>query len=101
MSSVLQIPAATTLRRIHRIQAVTIAWMGVEAVVSLWAHGWRAVQLCWHSEGTAPSNCSRVVVLWRSRVRGSAEHIERRTARIAGTLLFALAVYVAVASALP
>jgi len=41
MESVLPVPAAATLYRIRRIQAITIAWMSVEAVVSLSA-AWTA-----------------------------------------------------------
>ena len=41
MDSVLPVPAATSLYRIRRIQVLTIAWMSVEAVVSL-AAAWMA-----------------------------------------------------------
>ena len=41
MDSVLPIPAGTTIHRIRRIQVITIAWMSVEAVVSL-AAAWMA-----------------------------------------------------------
>jgi len=69
--------------------------------VSLWV-AWMASSPALLAFGgdSAIELLSAVVVLWRFRVRASAEHIERRAARIAGTLLFALAVYVAVASAL-
>jgi hypothetical protein len=37
MTSVPQLGTPDTFRRIPRVQAVTIAWMSVEAVVSLFA----------------------------------------------------------------
>ena len=41
MAKILQIPAVETLRRIQRIQVITIVWMSIEAAVSLSA-GWIA-----------------------------------------------------------
>jgi len=41
---------------------------------------------------------SAVVVLWRFRASAAHEHAERRAARVAGALLFALAAFVAVTS---
>jgi hypothetical protein len=41
MVSVLQIATPDAIRRIQRVQTVTIAWMSVEAAVSLFA-AWRA-----------------------------------------------------------
>ena len=41
---------------------------------------------------------SAIVVLWRFRASAGQEHAERRAARVAGALLFALAAYVAVTS---
>ncbi len=41
MDSALALPAAATIRRIRRIQVITIAWMSAEAVVSLSA-AWMA-----------------------------------------------------------
>ena len=41
MASMLQIASPDAIRRIQRVQTVTIAWMSVEAVVSLFA-AWRA-----------------------------------------------------------
>jgi len=35
MASVLQIANPDSIRRIHRVQTVTIAWISVEALVSL------------------------------------------------------------------
>ncbi|MGC2196958.1 MAG: cation transporter [Terriglobales bacterium] len=96
----LSIPPEDTLRRIQRVQRITIAWMTVEAALSLWA-AWRA-----HSPALAAFGgdsgvelLSAVVVLRRFRTR-APEQAERRAARSAGGLLFALAVYVVLASAL-
>ncbi len=41
---------------------------------------------------------SAIVVLWRFRASAAHEEVERRAARVAGALLFALAAYVAVTS---
>ena len=41
---------------------------------------------------------SAVVVLWRFRASDAREDVEKRAARVAGALLFALAAYVAVIS---
>lgn len=41
MASVLQIAAPDVVRRIQKVQAITIAWMSVEAVVSLFS-AWQA-----------------------------------------------------------
>jgi hypothetical protein len=39
--STIKIPTQDNLRRIHRVQIVTLAWMSVEAALSLWA-AWKA-----------------------------------------------------------
>jgi divalent metal cation (Fe/Co/Zn/Cd) transporter len=49
-------------------------------------------------ENSAIELFSEVVVLWRFRARAAHERVERRAARVAGALLFALAAYVAVIS---
>lgn len=80
MASVLQIATPDAVPRIRRIQVLTIVWMTVEAVVSLFAS--------WSARSTALLACggdsamelfSAVVVLWRFR---SAAHrdVERRAA---------------------
>ena len=100
MASVLQIPTPDAIRRIRRVQALTIAWMTVEAVVSLFA-SWKARSPALLAFGgdSAIELFSAVVVLWRFRA-AAHQDAERRSARVAGVLLFALAVYVAVNSAL-
>jgi hypothetical protein len=74
----LQTASPDAIRRIQLVQIVTIAWMSVEALVSLFA--------AW------------IVVLWRFRASDAHEHSEKRAARFAGALLFALAVYVVITS---
>jgi divalent metal cation (Fe/Co/Zn/Cd) transporter len=99
MASVLQITPPDAIRRIQRVQTVTIAWMSVEAAVSLFA-AWRARSPALLAFGgdSAIELFSAVVVLWRFRASVEHEHAEKRAARIAGALLFALAVFVAVTS---
>jgi divalent metal cation (Fe/Co/Zn/Cd) transporter len=98
MISAISIPNPDTLRRIRRVQAVTIAWMTVEAGLSLWA-AWRARSPALAAFGgdSAVELLSAVVVLWRFR-RHASDQAERRAARVAGGLLFALAAYVVLAS---
>ena len=99
MASVLQITTPDAVRRIQRVQTVTIAWMSVEAVVSLFA-AWRArspALLAFGGDSTIEL-FSAVVVLWRFRATAAHEEVERRAARVAGALLFTLAAYVAVTS---
>ena len=99
MASVLQITSPDAIRRIQRVQSVTIAWMSVEALVSLIA-AWRArspVLLAFGGD-SAIELSSAVVVLWRFRARVEHEYAEKRAARVAGALLFALAAYVAITS---
>jgi divalent metal cation (Fe/Co/Zn/Cd) transporter len=99
MASMLQIASPDAIRRIQRVQTVTIAWMSVEAAVSLFA-AWRARSPALLAFGgdSAIELFSAVAVLWRFRASARHEDAERRAARIAGVLLFALAAYVAITS---
>lgn len=101
MASTLQIAASDAVQRIRRVQAVTIAWMSVEAAVSLFS-AWRARSPALLAFGgdSAVELLSAVVVLRRFRTNAAHEHAERRAARVAGLLLFALAAYVALASSM-
>jgi len=101
MSSVAQIPTQDTFRRIRQIQTVTIAWMTVEAAVSL-AAAWmaRSPALLAFGGDSAIELFSAIVVLWRFRAHADQEHSEKHAARIAAVLLFILAAYVVVVSAL-
>jgi len=95
MVSVLQIASPDAIRRIQRLQTVTIVWMSVEAAVSLFA-AWRARSPALLAFGgdSAIELFSAVVVLWRFRASAAHEEAERRAARVAGALLFTLAAYV-------
>ncbi|MGO9085909.1 MAG: cation transporter [Candidatus Sulfotelmatobacter sp.] len=95
----MQISAPDAIRRVQRVQTVTIAWMSVEAMVSLFA-AWRAHSPALVAFGgdSAIELFSAMVVLWRFRASIGQEHAERWAARVAGALLFALAAFVAVTS---
>ncbi len=71
--------------------------MSVEAVVSLFA-AWRATSPALLAFGgdSAIELFSAAVVLWRFRASAAHEDVEKRAARVAGALLFALAAYVAI-----
>ncbi|MGB8010264.1 MAG: cation transporter [Terriglobales bacterium] len=99
MAFVLQIPTQDTIRRVQRIQTVTIVWMTVEAAVALSA-AWmaRSPALLAFGGDSAIELFSAIVVLWRFRTHAAQEQSERHAARIAAVLLFMLAAYVAVAS---
>src|SRR6202140_4706840 len=99
MASLREVSAPDVIRRIRRVQAITIAWMSIEAAVSLFA-AWRARSPALLAFGgdSAIELFSAVVVLWSFRGSVEHEHAERRAARIAGALLFALAAFVAVTS---
>jgi divalent metal cation (Fe/Co/Zn/Cd) transporter len=96
MASALQVATPDTIRRIQQVQTVTIAWMSVEAAVSLFA-AWRARSPALLAFGgdSAIELFSAVVVLWRFRASDAHEDVEKRAARVAGALLLALAAYVA------
>ena len=98
MASALQIATPEAIRRIQRVQTVTIAWMSVEAVVSLYA-AWRAHSPALLAFGgdSAIELFSAAVVLWRFSTTAH-ENAEKRAARVAGALLFALAACVAITS---
>jgi divalent metal cation (Fe/Co/Zn/Cd) transporter len=99
MASVLQTTSPDAIRRIQRVQTVTIAWMSVEAAVSLFA-AWRAHSPALVAFGgdSGIELFSAVAVLWRFRANSAQEQAERRASRIAGALLFTLAAYIAFTS---
>jgi len=90
-----------TTRRVIRIQSLTLVWMSVEAAVSLGA-AWlaRSPALLGFGGDSAVELFSAAVVLWRFRSPSLGDRYEQRAARIAGCLLFVLAAFVALASAL-
>ncbi|HWY55880.1 MAG TPA: cation transporter [Terriglobales bacterium] len=99
MASVLQTASPDAIRRVQRIQAITIGWMSVEALVSLFAASRaRSPALLAFGGDSAIELFSAVVVLWRFRASAAHADAERRAARVAGALLFALAAYVAITS---
>jgi divalent metal cation (Fe/Co/Zn/Cd) transporter len=100
MSSVSQITKQDTIRRIQRIQTLTVVWMAIEAAVSLSA-AWlaRSPALLAFGGDSAIELISAVVVLRRFQAPVAQEDAESRATRIAGFLLLALAAYVIVASA--
>src|SRR2546427_5641476 len=101
MMFVLKVPTQDTIRRVQRIQTVTIVWMAVEAAVSLFA-AWmaRSPALLAFGGDSAIEIISAVVVVRRFQIPVAHEQAESHAARIAGVLLFALAAYVVVASAM-
>ena len=94
------VPSQHTLGLVRRVQAITIAWMSIEAGLSLWS-AWRAHSpvLAAFGGDSAVELLSAVVVMWRFRHR-APEHDEKRAAKIAGWLLFVLAAYVVFVSVL-
>jgi divalent metal cation (Fe/Co/Zn/Cd) transporter len=99
MASVVQIAPTDAIRRIQRVQTVPIVWMSVEALVSLFA-AWRerSPALLAFGGDSGIELFSAAVVLWRFRPTATHEHAERQAAHVAGALLFALAVFVAITS---
>lgn len=88
--------------RAFRLEYVTLAWMVVEAAVALWS-GARAqsVSLVAFGIDSLIEIASALVLIWRLAVElrhggRFAEGAERTAGRLAGTLLFALAIYVVV-----
>ena len=98
--SIAQAPTQETLKHIQRIQTITIAWMSIEAALSLWA-AWTARRPALAAFGgdSAVELMSAAVVLRRFRTHAS-EQAEQGSARIAGVLLLGLAVCVVLASAM-
>ena len=90
-----------TTRRIVQIQALTVIWMSVEAVVSLGA-AWTAHSpaLLGFGGDSVVELLSAVVVLRLFHLPCDEGHAEERAAKIAGGLLFVLAAFVGIASVL-
>jgi len=99
MVSVLQTASPDAIRQIQRVQPVTIAWMSVEAAISLFA-AWRARSpaLIAFAGDSAIELFSAAVVLWRFRASAVHGDAERQASSGAGALLIALAAFVAVTS---
>ena len=99
MSSNLEIATQDPIRRIQRIQAITIGWMSIEAAVSLWA-AWRgrSPALLAFGGDSAIELVSAAVVLWRFRRHIVDERAERRAAKITAVLLFVLVLFIVATS---
>src|SRR5947209_4181249 len=91
------------MRRALQLEAITIAWMIVEAVVAIGAGVLaRSVLLIAFGVDSGIELLSACVLYWRLRREAGAglgeadevERIERRVSRFAGYLLYALALYV-------
>jgi hypothetical protein len=88
MASVLQIAPPDAIPRIQRVQTVTIVWMSVEALVSLFA-AWRARSPALLAFGgdSAIELFSAVIVLWRFRASDAHEDVEKRGCPYRGSLV--------------
>src|ERR1019366_3277088 len=95
MNSVLPAPASATLHRIRRIQAITIGWMSAEAVLSLSAAWMARSPVLLAFGGDSAIELLSAVVVYRRFSAKRQETSERLATRIAGSLLFVLAAYVA------
>jgi divalent metal cation (Fe/Co/Zn/Cd) transporter len=89
------------IRRVIWIQAITIAWMTIEAVFALGA-AWYAHSPALLAFGgdSAIELLSALVVYWRFRSTQSDAQTEQLAARLTGGLLLTLAAYVAVVATL-
>lgn len=100
MVSVVELGSPDHTQRIRQIQVFTIVWMLVEVVVSSFS-AWRARSPALFAFGgdSVIELASAVVVLWRFRADSTCDTEEIWSARIAGALLFVLAAFVVIASA--
>src|ERR1700687_2707127 len=94
-------PAPDLLRRVVRLQMLTIVWMSIEAVVALVA-AWtaRSPALLGFGGDSAIELFSAIIVLWRFRSKSDSADAEKLAARVAGGLLFVVAAFVIVSSGL-
>ena len=93
--------ASDLVRRIVRLQALTIAWMTVEVMVALGA-AWtaRSPALLGFGGDSAIELFSAIIVLWRFRSKSDSADAEKLAARVAGGLLYIVAAFVVVTSGL-
>lgn len=101
MASAAAPTAPDLVRRVVRLQVLTIAWMTVEAVVGLGA-AWaaRSPSLLGFGGDSTIELFSAIIVLWRFRSKFAPADAEKLAARVAGGLLFIVAVFVSVSSGL-
>jgi divalent metal cation (Fe/Co/Zn/Cd) transporter len=97
MSAATTSPLSDVSRKVLQLQVITLIWMSVEALVSLWT-AWtsHSPALLAFGGDSLIELLSATVVFWRFRFTLS----EARAARIAGGLLFALAGFVVLTSIL-
>jgi len=101
VTSIAGLASEDSYRRIRQLQAITITWMIIEAIGSLWAAvRARSPALLAFGGDSAIELLSAAVVLRRFQTHTSEEHAERRAARIAGVLLTILTGYILAISAL-
>lgn len=87
--------SSDVLRRIVRLQGLTILWMSVEVIVALGA-AWaaRSPALLGFGGDSAVELLSATIVLWRFRSGLDSAKAERVAARVAGGLLLAVGGFV-------
>jgi len=93
--------ASDLLRRVVRLQVLTIAGMTVEAIVALGA-AWtaRSPALLGFGGDSAIELFSAIIVLWRFRSKSDSGNAEKLAARVTGGLLFIVAAFVVVSDCL-
>jgi divalent metal cation (Fe/Co/Zn/Cd) transporter len=106
MSEAIVLERSSTLRAALRLEIVTIVWMVIEAAVAVGAGiAARSLLLVAFGVDSAIELASAIIVFRRFRIEfteksESAQHsigdVERKTARVAGYLLFLLSAYVLV-----
>jgi divalent metal cation (Fe/Co/Zn/Cd) transporter len=91
--------APDLIRRVARLQVLTIVWMSVEAIVAF-AAAWtaRSPALLGFGGDSAIELFSAIVVLWRFRSTSDSAVAEKVAARVAGGLLFVVAAFVIASS---
>lgn len=90
------------LRRVLRLQMLTVVWMTIEVIIAL-AAAWtaRSSALLGFGGDSAVELLSAIVVLWRFRPTSDlGEQHERLAARVAGGLLLVVAAFVILSSGL-
>jgi len=92
------------LKRGVLLEAATVCWNAIEGIIAVWA-GTRASSVAIIAFGVDSfvETTSGAVLWWRLRaeLKGGddperIERIERRAARVAGTILFSLAIYIVI-----
>src|SRR5580658_665130 len=101
MSTAATSPAPDLLRRVARLQILTISWMSIEAIVALVAACTaRSPALLGFGGDSAIELFSAIVVLWRFRSKSDSAVAEKLASRLAGVLLFVVAAFVITSSGL-